>query len=122
MKLMRWIVLAVILLGLSYVLPGITVTNFGWALLAVVVIGAVNLLVRPLLIIFTLPINILTLGLFTFVINALMIQFAAWLTPGFSVAGFWSALLFSVIFSMIKMALSSAKYYSDHPREPKDLW
>jgi putative membrane protein len=103
--LFRWLLLALILLGLSNVMPGITVEHYGWALLAVIVVSAVNTLIRPLFIILTLPINILTLGLFTFIINALLLQLAFWITPGVGVDGFWNALAFSVIFSMIKIAL-----------------
>lgn len=73
------------------------------ALLSGIALGFVNALIRPIVIILTLPINILTLGLFTLVINALMVMLVAAIVPGFSVAGFWSALLFSLFLSIFRI-------------------
>ncbi len=91
--------LAVLLTG--YLLPGVYVEHFGYALLVAIVLSIVNVFVKPLLVIFTIPITILTLGLFLLVINALMIMLVDALTPGFRVDGFWWALAFSLILSLI---------------------
>ncbi|MEJ1236966.1 phage holin family protein [Chryseolinea sp. T2] len=91
--------LAVLLTG--YLLPGVYVEHFGYALLVAIVLSIVNVLVKPILVIFTIPITILTLGLFLLVINALMIMLVDALTPGFRVDGFWWALAFSLILSLI---------------------
>lgn len=91
--------LAVLITG--YLLPGVYVEHFGYALLVAIVLSIVNVLVKPILVIFTIPITILTLGLFLLVINALMIMLVDALTPGFSVDGFWWALAFSLILSLI---------------------
>jgi len=74
-----------------YIVPGITVTNFYAALIAALVLGLVNALIKPVILVLTLPFNILTLGLFTLVINALLFWFASTVVKGFSVAGFWPA-------------------------------
>ena len=90
--------LAVLLTG--YLLPGVHVEHFGYALLVAIVLSIVNVLVKPILVILTIPITILTLGLFLLVINALIIMLVDALTPGFSVDGFWWALAFSLILSL----------------------
>lgn len=99
--LINWIVSALAILAAAYLLPGVHVTSLVSALVAAVVLGIINAVLKPILLILTLPINILTLGLFTFVINALIILLAANLVPGFSVDGFWWALIFSVVLSII---------------------
>lgn len=108
MKIVRWIILSLILLGLSMVFPGIQVDGFGWALFACFVIAALNMTAKPVLIILTLPVNILTLGLFTIVINALMILLASAITPGFSVDSFWWAVALSLVLSVVRIGLSSS--------------
>lgn len=90
--LLRWILNALALLVVSYIVPGFEVASFWWALIVALVLGLVNALIRPILLILTLPINILTLGLFTFVINALMILLVSTLLEGFAVTGFGAAL------------------------------
>ncbi len=87
------------------IIPGVHVANFGYALLVAIILGALNAFVRPLLIFLTLPATIITLGLFVFVINALMVMLAAYIIPGFSVGGFWWALLFSLLVSIISTFL-----------------
>lgn len=89
----------------SFLLPGVEVSGFISAFLAALVLGLINTFIKPVLIILTLPVNILTLGLFTFVINALMILLASSIVPGFRVKGFWWALLFSLILSLINHLL-----------------
>lgn len=89
----------------AHVLPGVFVDNFFTAIVVSVVLGAVNTFLKPILFILTLPATILTLGLFTFVINALMVYLVATFVPGFHVNGFWSALLFSLVLSLVSWVL-----------------
>ena len=96
-----FIVYAIAIAISAYLLPGIEVTGVVALLLTALVLGIVNALIKPLLILLTLPVNILTLGLFTLVINALLILLVAQIVPGFTVSGFWWALLFGVILSVI---------------------
>ena len=102
-----WIVNALALLALPYVVPSIQIAGFGTALLVAVVLGLINTLLKPLLILLTLPATLLTLGLFIFVINALRFMLAGHLVDGFQVAGFWSALFGSIGYSLISWALSA---------------
>jgi putative membrane protein len=97
---LHWIIAAVAIGIASYILPGVTVTLMG-ALVLAIVLGALNIFIRPLLVILTLPINILTLGLFTIVINAFLVWLAAMIVQGFSVGGFWWALLFAIVLALI---------------------
>ncbi len=96
--LLRWVFNALTVMLVAYVVPGVRVVSFWSALLAALVIGIINALIRPLILLLTLPVNILTLGIFTFVINALMFWLASTIVKGFSVDGFgpafWGALLF----------------------------
>jgi len=96
---------ALAVMAAAYLLPGIAVENFLFAALAAVVLALVNATLKPLLVILTLPVTIITLGIFYFVINALMVMLAGWIVPGFSVSGFFSALLFSLVFTAIKFLL-----------------
>ena len=107
--LINWIVMAFAVIVAAYVLPGVTLSGFWAALLAALVLGIINVFIKPLLIILTLPINILTLGLFTLVINALVIMMASGITPGFKVNGFWNALLFSVVLSIVLFIINKVK-------------
>ena len=102
-----WIVNALALLALPYVVSSIQVAGLGTALLVAVVLGLINTLLRPLLVLLTLPVTLLTLGLFIFVINALLFQLADTLVDGFNVGGFWSALVGSIIYSLVSWALSA---------------
>jgi putative membrane protein len=95
--------LAVILL--ANILPGVQVSAFGSAVLVALVLSLLNLIVKPILVILTLPVTILTLGLFLLVINALIILLASSLVSGFSVDGFWQALLFSLLLSVLESVL-----------------
>ena len=105
--LIRWLLLTIAIIVTSYLVDGIYVTSFFAALFAAAVLGILNALFRPILIIITLPINILTLGLFTFVINALLLKMASGLVPGFYVQGFWSAVFGSLIISLVSWLLNS---------------
>ncbi|RTZ45690.1 phage holin family protein [Candidimonas sp. SYP-B2681] len=101
-----WILNAVALLVVAYILPGITVASFGSALIAALVLGLLNTLVKPLLVLLTLPITIVTLGLFLLVLNALVFWFAGSVLKGFQVSGFWWALLGAFIYSIVSGLLS----------------
>lgn len=103
----NWFLSAIALFIVSRLVRGIELVDFGSALIAVIVIGLVNALIKPLFLLLTLPINILSLGLFTFVINALLLLLASSLTPGFQVHGFGTALIGSILLSIISMLLHS---------------
>jgi putative membrane protein len=101
-----WLINAAALLLLPVLVPSIRIEGFGTALIVVLVLGLINALLRPLLILLTLPVTLLTLGLFIFVINALLFQLAAEVIPGFTVGGFWPALFGSLIYSLVSWAIS----------------
>lgn len=88
-------------------LPGVSVNNFLTALITAVVLGLINMFIKPIINILTLPINLLTLGLFSFVVNALMILLVSHFVTGFHVNGFIAALLFSIVLSLVNSVLNS---------------
>ena len=106
--LVRWLLLAAALLLVAHLYPGVTVKSFGAAMLAAFVLGLLNTLLRPILVLLTLPVTLVTLGLFLFVINALMFYFAAQLLDGLHVAGFAAALIGSLIYSLCGMVIDVA--------------
>ncbi|HMP67644.1 MAG TPA: phage holin family protein [Candidatus Paceibacterota bacterium] len=108
MNITHWIFSTIAILIAAYLLPGVTVTLLGAVILAVV-LGIINVFIKPIVLILTLPINILTLGLFSLVINALLIMLAAMIVPDFSVSGFWTALFFSIIVSLINTIFISKR-------------
>ena len=112
--LIRWIILTVSIIIASYLLEGIHISGFFSAFFAAAALGILNALFRPILLILTLPINLLTLGLFTFIINALMLKMASGIIPGFEVHGFWTAVIGSLIISVISWLLNS--FISDRGR------
>jgi len=103
----RWLVLAAAIMAASYLLEGIEVKGFFPALGAAAMLGILNAFFRPVLLILTLPINILSLGLFTFIINALMLKMASGVIPGFDVRGFWPALFGALIITLISWLLNA---------------
>ena len=103
--LLRWVLNAGTLLVLAYYLPGLEVSGFYAALITALVLGLVNAVIRPLIILLTLPISILTLGLFTFIINALLFWFVSTVVEGFEVAGFWPAFWGALIMSLVSWVL-----------------
>ena len=105
--LLVWILNAVALLAVAYLMPSIHIANFTSALLAALVLGLINTLVRPVLVILTLPVTLLTLGLFYFVLNGLMFWLAGSLLQGFHVDGFIPAVIGAVLYSVIAWALSA---------------
>ena len=104
---LKLILTALAVVVLANILPGVTVDGYGTALIVAVVIAILNMFVRPLLIFFTLPATIVTLGLFLFVINAVIILLADNLVSGFAVSGFFVALIFGVLLSIFRSALFS---------------
>ena len=104
----RWMLLAAALLLVAHLYPGVQVTSFTQALIAALVLGLFNTLVRPLLVLLTLPVTLLTLGLFLFVINALMFWAASGVMNGFQVRGFGAALIGSLIYSAFGLIIESA--------------
>ena len=103
--LLNWLVASLVIFAAAYIFPGINVDNFYVALVTAVVLGLINMILRPILLLLTLPINVLTLGLFTFVLNALLIMLTGWLVPGFTVVNFWWALLLGLILSIVNLAI-----------------
>lgn len=97
----NWVISAAVIMVSAYLLPGVMVSGFVAALILAVVLGAINAFIKPVLLVLALPINILTLGLFTFVINAALIMLATYIVPGFSVDGFWWALIFSIVLAIV---------------------
>lgn len=105
--LLTWLINAAALMALPYLMQSVSVTNVGTALIAALVLGLVNTLIRPVLVLLTLPVTLLSMGLFIFVINALLFWLVSNLVEGFEVAGFWSAFLAAILYSVISWALST---------------
>jgi putative membrane protein len=105
--LLSWAINALCLLALPYLLSAVQVQSFGTALVVALVLGLLNVLIRPVLLVLTLPINILTLGLFTFVINGLLFWVVSRLVDGFTVASFGWAIIAAIVYSLVSWAVSS---------------
>lgn len=114
---LKLLLTALAVMILAHILPGIGINSYGTAILVAFTIAVLNMFVRPLLVFFTLPATIITLGLFLFVINACIILLAEKIVGGFQVAGFWYALLFSVCLSIFRWLL--LKMVKDNPKEIK---
>ncbi len=97
---LKWILTALLIMVIAWILPGITVSGFLSAMIVVLVIGLINIFIKPLVKFISLPINILTLGLFSLVINALLFLLVAKIAPGFSIDGFWSGFFGALILSV----------------------
>ncbi len=108
-----WLINALALLALPYLLSSITIDSFTTALLVAVVLGFVNTIIRPILLILTLPVTVISLGLFIFVINGLMFWAVAKMIDGFHVAGFFSAIIGAILYSIISWALSTLLLKND---------
>lgn len=109
----RLLINALIILGLAWALPGIHVTTFWTALVVAVILGLLNIFLKPILVILTIPITIVTLGLFLFIINALIIMLAGYMIDGFTVDGFWWALLFSILLTVLNSVLEGSRRDKD---------
>ena len=103
--LISWLISALAVLAAAYLLPGIQVASFTTALVTALVLGIINAVLKPLFLLLTLPINIITFGLFTLVVNASLVMLTTYLVPGFIVDNFWWALLFSLVLSIINSFL-----------------
>lgn len=104
--LLTWLFSALALLAASYIVPGFTIDSFTTALLAAVVVGLLNMVIKPVLLLLTLPINLLTLGLFTFVVNAIVLWLASLIVPGMKVDGLLAGILASIVISLTSTVLS----------------
>jgi putative membrane protein len=104
---LRWLILTFSIIATSYLIDGIQVSGFVSAFFAAAILGILNAFFRPILFILTLPVNILSLGLFTFVINALMLMMVSGVISGFEVYGFWSAVFGSLFISLVSWLLTS---------------
>ena len=126
--LVRWLLLTIAIIITSYLGVGIHVRGFFAAFFAAMVLGVLNALFRPVLLLITLPINILTLGLFTFVINAVLLLMVSGLVPGFHVHGFFAAIFGSLVISLVSWLLSSFVNekgrigYIDLKRSDRGIW
>ena len=107
MYFLKWLITAIAIVLAAMLVPGVTVASFWTALWLAIFMAIVNIILKPILIVLTLPINILTLGLFTFVINALLILLASSVIKGFEINGFWTAFLFSIVLSFISYVLNT---------------
>lgn len=105
--LIRWLILTLSILAAAYLLEGIEVGSFFSAFFAAAALGILNAFFRPILLLLTLPLNLLTLGLFTFVVNALMLMMTSGVISGFHVHGFWSAVFGSLVISVVSWLLTS---------------
>lgn len=105
--LLTWLINAVALCALPFLMSSVHVTNLVSALIAALVLGLVNTLIRPVLVLLTLPVTLLSMGLFILVINALLFWTVATLIDGFQVSGFWSAFVAAILYSIISWALST---------------
>lgn len=112
--LIRWLILTVAIMLTAYLLDGIEVRDFGSAVAAAAILGVLNAFFRPILFVLTLPINVLSLGLFTFIINAVLLMMASGVISGFVVRGFWTAVFGSLLISVVSWLLSS--FVSDQGR------
>jgi putative membrane protein len=102
-----WFLNALALFVLPYVIPSIQVESYGTALVAALVLGFINTLIRPILVLLTLPVTLLTLGLFIFVINGLLFWFVGSFIRGFVVGGFWSGVFGAIVYSIVSWLLAS---------------
>lgn len=103
---LKWVAFALIIMLVGWLLPGLQVDNFITAMLIAVVIALINAFIKPVILLLTLPLNFITLGLFTLVINALLFMFAAYIVPGVEVNGFLTALLASILISVLSVGIS----------------
>ena len=104
---LRWVGFALVIMFIAWVVPGISVANFLTAMIAAAVIALINVFIKPVLVLVTLPINIVTLGLFTLIINALLFMFAGFIAPGFEIENFLSAFIGALLLSILSIGLNS---------------
>ena len=107
--LLKWMFYALIIVFVSWIIPGIRVENFLSAMFVCIIIGLINTFIKPFLEIITLPVNIITFGLFSLVLNAFLLMFSGWIAPGFEVDGFFSALFGSILLSLFSFGVDKLK-------------
>ena len=110
--LLNWLIFAIAILVSAYLLPGVHVDGLLTALVVAVVLGAFNGFLRPVLVLFTLPLTVITMGLFLFVLNTLLIMLTAVIVPGFALDGFWWALIFGIILTFVNAVLYNVEFYT----------
>lgn len=103
--LVNWVVTTIAIIVSAYLLSGVRIGSIGTAIIAAAVLGLINAILRPILILLTLPLTIVSLGLFIFILNAILVLLASAIVPGFEVRNFWWALLFSLLFSIISTVI-----------------
>ena len=108
MLIVRWLMLALALILVAQIVPGMKISGFLAALVAVVAIALINMIVKPFVMFLAFPVNLLTLGLFIFVINAVLFALAAFLVPGFAIGGFFPAFLGSILYSFLSLIINLA--------------
>jgi putative membrane protein len=101
MTLIQWCISFIAILVAAYLVPNVTHDSFLSLVLLAIVLGVINMFFKPIILLLTLPVNILTLGLFSLVVNALLVMLADMIVPGFGVLGFWSAFFFSIVISLV---------------------
>jgi len=111
--LVRILVTAILVMVIAYFMPGVIVDGFGTSIIVAIVLGLLNIFIKPLLVLFTLPVTILTFGLFLLVINALIILLCTEIVAGFEVQSFWTALFFSIILSLLQSIMFSVSGQKD---------
>ena len=116
--LLLWLINAVTLLLIPYLMPSVSVSSFYTALITALILGLVNSVIRPILVLLTLPITIVTLGLFILVINGLMFWFVASFIEGFHVEGFWSAFWGAIVYGILSTVFSAILLPRHHPPSP----
>ncbi len=105
--LLVWLINTLALIAVAYLMPSVSVSSFGAALVAALVLGLVNAVVRPVLVLLTLPVTLLTLGLFIFVLNGLLFWMVGTWLEGFDVGGFWSGVIGAILFSLVSWLLAA---------------
>ncbi len=105
----KFIITSLSVFGLSYILPGVAVNNFWTALITAIVLGLLNTFLKPILLLFSIPVNIITFGLFTFFINAFIMMIVGYLVPGLIIINFWWAFLFALIISTINFIFKDSR-------------
>ena len=103
---LKWIIYALLIIFVSWIVPGIEVDNFISAMFVCIILALINTFIKPLIQLIALPVTVITLGLFSLVINALMLMLAGWIAPGFAVEGFLSALIGSILLSLFALVVS----------------
>jgi putative membrane protein len=120
MMIIRWLTVTVVILLSSILIPGIKVDSLSTAVIAAALLGVINIFIRPILIILTLPLNILTLGFFTFILNALLLELVSYFVSGFKIGNFFSALLCALLISVVNWLTNNFIRNANKPDKPQN--